>query len=296
MASVRLHEQPNLNNPILIAAWPGMGGVAVIAARHLRDKLGASELGNIEPYEFFDPTRVQVENDVVQTIKFPQNTFYFSKGQQEGDKDLIIFIAESQPTTKGYVLASTILDTAQLLGVTKVCTLAATPAHVHYCRKTRVLGISTSPELDHDLRSCGAVPMGTGSIAGMNGVLLGVAKQRGIDGMCLLGEIPIYMTGVANPRASKAILDMLPRILGNKIDVSSFDSWISEADEYIERSIQDLISQNSEDAEQLMSYFERLKAQADAEETEELPEYSEDLIRDVDYFLKGQLGEMEDKG
>ncbi|MFC2039436.1 PAC2 family protein, partial [Chloroflexota bacterium] len=75
-----------------------MGGVATIAARYLRDELGAKEFGVIEPYDFFDLEAVSIRNHVVEEPEFPENKFYFWKSRKA--KDVIIFIGEAQPTVK----------------------------------------------------------------------------------------------------------------------------------------------------------------------------------------------------
>ena len=45
---------PKLVNPSLVAAWPGVGNVALIAVTYLKDKLKARVLGELDPLGFFD--------------------------------------------------------------------------------------------------------------------------------------------------------------------------------------------------------------------------------------------------
>ena len=58
-----------------------------------------------------------------------------------------------------------------------------------------------------------------GSITGLNGLLIGAAKRRGIDGICLMGEIPDYLSRMPfpYPKASKAVLETLAKIIGINI-------------------------------------------------------------------------------
>ena len=46
----RLYQEPQLENPILAASWPGIGNIGIIAVDTLRDTLGAEELGEVEPH------------------------------------------------------------------------------------------------------------------------------------------------------------------------------------------------------------------------------------------------------
>ena len=51
---LRSRRTPKLVNPTLVAAWPGVGNVALIAATYLKDKLKAKPLGELDPQGFFD--------------------------------------------------------------------------------------------------------------------------------------------------------------------------------------------------------------------------------------------------
>jgi proteasome assembly chaperone (PAC2) family protein len=74
-----------------------------------------------------------------------------------------------------------------------------------------------------------------GNITGLNGLLLGLAKKRGFDAICLMGEIPDYLSGVPfpYPRASRAILEILTQIFGIEIDYSPIDEMALQVDEII---------------------------------------------------------------
>jgi proteasome assembly chaperone (PAC2) family protein len=61
--------------------------------------------------------------------------------------------------------------------------------------------------------------------------MLGVAKERGIDGICLLGEVPLYATRIQNPMASLVILKVLSRILNIEIDLTELTQLAIETRE-----------------------------------------------------------------
>ena len=294
---VNLYFEPDLKNPSLLAAWPGMGGLAAIVAKYFRDKLEAQEFGRIEPYQFYEPEAVRIRNNVLEEPQFPESRFYFWKG--DSGNDLIIFMGDAQPTMRGHVLGNLILDVAQKFGVKRIYTSAASPAHIHYSRRARVVGVVTGESLVPEVKAQGVKLLSSGNITGMNGVLLGLAKKRDLDGICLLGEIPIYLTEMANPRASKAVIDILANMLGVKIDTTQIDEWTKEMDAEIEKNMLRFMTSLRENAKRFVEYLDRLKEKADAEEaatTEELPEYSEELLKEVEQFLKGQMGKGEEKG
>jgi len=294
MEAVRLYREPALRDPSFIAAWPGMGGVAVIAAKHLKDELGAEEFGSIEPYDFFDLGAISVRDHIVEEPEFPESKFYF--WESGGGKDLIIFIGEAQPPVKGYRFANLVLDVAKRLRAKRVYTFAAAPGHIHHTRRPKVLGVTTHPGMIEELKRNGVIPMGAGSISGLNGLLLGVAKERNMEGICLLGEIPVYVTQVPNPRSAKAVLEVLTRLLAIEVDLSELDNWARNAEAEIEKNIEMLRESHGEEAKRLLDYFDRLKQQASAEETEiqEPLEFStEELLGEVERFLKREREEEE---
>ena len=288
MEAIKVYKEFELENPSLVAAWPGMGGVAIVAAKYLKEKLGAEELGEIEPYDFFSPSVVSIKNSMVEEPEFPESKFFV--GKSGAGNDLMIFTGDAQPPMKGYRFANLVLDVAQKFKVERIYTLAAAPTHIYHTRKPRVLGVATEPELASQLEDYGVNLMGSGGISGMNGLLLGVAKERNMKGVCLLGEIPVYITQIANPKSSKAVLEVLTRMLDIEIDMTEIDDWARKTDEEVEEAIEHLKESGREEAASLIDYFERLKQKATTEETE-FRGPPEELFKEIERFLKGRRGE-----
>ncbi len=215
---VNLKVRPRLNSPNMLAAWPGVGNVAVIVATYLMRKLKFKELGEIEPSSFFDPVGIVVKDNVVEEPKFPQSKFYYWKNKS-GENDLIIFIGEDQPAAKGYELANCVLDVAERFKALRVFTCAAAMTRIHHTESPGVLGVATSPSAAVVFKKYNLLNAGNLQIAGLNGLLLGVAKEREIDGICLLGEVPVYATRIQNPMAALAVLEVMTTMLGVEIDL-----------------------------------------------------------------------------
>jgi hypothetical protein len=286
METVKLYAEPQLRNPYLIAAWPGMGSVAVVAVKYLKNKLGAEELGVIEPYGFFDPDTVSVKSNIVQEVTFPKNKFYFL--EKVGENDLIIFIGDAQPTRWGYKFANVVLDVAQKFDVKRVYTLAANPAHIHHTKKPKILSVVTSPKLLMELEEYNIKIMEDGFIGGLNGITLGVAKEKNIDGICLLGEIPIYLTGTSVPRTSKAILEVLSQIAGIDVDLSDLDEQAKQTDEEVDKLAFRLMVSQEGWAKMFLNYLEQLRQNVSVGDVDES---TGDLLKDVEKFLKGEHGQ-----
>lgn len=202
----------------MIAAWPGIGHVSVLVANYLEKKLEFKKLGEIKAPRFFDPTGVAVKNNLVEAPQFPQSYFQYWKNPGEGP-DIILFTGEDQPSSNAYELANCVIDVAVKFGVERVYTFAAAITRIHHTEQSRVWGVATVPELLSELHKFDLVHSGNLQISGLNGLLLGVAKERHLEAICLLGEVPMYATKMPNPVAALSILGVLPDMLGIEIDI-----------------------------------------------------------------------------
>ncbi|MCM8765288.1 MAG: PAC2 family protein, partial [Candidatus Omnitrophica bacterium] len=135
--------------------------------------------------------------------------------------DLILFLCEAQPALeKGYLLAERVIEVAKEFKVKRVFTFAAMPQPIDHTQDSEVWATTTSPKVLEELKDYKVKFMNSGQIAGLNGLLLAMAKEKKMEGVCLLGEIPLYTIQVENPKASLAILEVMCEILDIEIDLS----------------------------------------------------------------------------
>ena len=227
---VKFYARPRLKSPNMLAVWPGIGDVAMIVATYLERKLGFLALGEIEASYFFDPIGVLVRDNVIEAPQFPQSNFFYLKNKT-GGSDIILFIGDAQPAAKGYELANCVLDVGLRFKVKRIYTCAAALTRIHHSEQPRVWGVATSPQVADDLKKYDLVRRGNLHISGLNGLLLGVAKERDIEGVCLLGEVPMYATRIQNPIAALAVLRVLAKILDVEIDMNELALLAQETGE-----------------------------------------------------------------
>ena len=308
---IKLYRRPKLENPVLIASWPGIGNIGIIAVDTLRGMLRAEEFGEIEPWDFFYPKRLSVKGGILQDLEFPSNKFYFwRRGSEErgkspystktGKGDVIIFIGEEQPTDggrvyaeggKAYHMASLVLDVAEKFGCQRVYTSGAAVAPIHHTMRPRVWAVPSKEDLiDEVKRYDNTILMsqiegrgGQGSITGLNGLLLGVAKKRGFEAICIMGEIPIYLQGLPllYPKASKSVLEVLTHNLGIEIDLGKLDELAEQVAEKIERFYTQIPSEIKEQLEKL-KYVTYAKPAEPGPITEE---EEKKILGDIDKFF-----------
>ena len=233
---IKYYAHPKLESPIMIAVWPGVGNVALIVANYLKKQLKFKRLAEIEATSFFNPIGVMVKNNLVEAPQFPQSKFYYWKNRK-GERDLILFIGDDQPATRGYDLANTVIDVGADYKVSRYYTFAAALTRIHHTESSRVWGVATNTELLNELRTFDLLQGSNLQIAGLNGLLLGVAKERKLDAICLLGEVPMYATRMPNPMAALAVLDALKMTLNLEIELTEMEHTAAESKEKMKQIV-----------------------------------------------------------
>lgn len=253
---VRLYHEPDLHRPDLICGWPGIGRIGIMAVEYLRRAVGAQELGEIEPWDFFAPRRVTIRDGLLEEMEFPSSKFYWHR---QGQRDLLFFLGEEQPAdgqgmyasgAKAYHMANLVLDVAAKFGSRRVYTSGAAVTQTHHSLRPRVWAVPNQENLIAEFKELENTVLmsgiggrgGQGAISGLNGLLLGVAKKRGMEAVCLMGEIPYYLqtSPWPYPKASIAVLEVLTRILGISIDLLPLEEMSRKIDESIESFLTNL--------------------------------------------------------
>ena len=235
MEGIKFSKRPKLKNPYLIVAWPGMGEVAFKAASFLVEKLKAEEFAAIPAQDYFYLTGSIIVDGVLSTPQLPQNKFYYWKNKT-GKNDLIIFISNAQPDlSKAKDYSQRIIQAAKALGVEMIVSLASMPQPIEHAQDSGVWFASTSQELNNSLKKYNLRMLSEGQISGMNGLFLGIAKEEGLKGFCLLGEIPLYTIQIENPRAALAVLRALAKILNIQIDLRGLGEEIRVIEQEINK-------------------------------------------------------------
>ena len=242
--SIRVIHRIEPRSPLMVAAWPGMGNVAYGAAIYLKEGLKAVKFAEILPEGIFHRTGVQIRDGIVEIPELPKSEFYFYENYRN-DRDLILFLGESQPSMEHeYELARRVAEVAEGHGVQEIITFAATPVNITHKAEPGVWGVATEKALLQKLPACGVKIMNAGHIGGLNGLVLGVSKEQGIGGICLLGEIPFYTAKIENPKSSLAILRVFMQYTGIMVSVEGMEQMARFVEQEIER-----VSKSSRGAE-----------------------------------------------
>lgn len=207
----------------LVAVWPGMGSVALTAGSWLSSELGAKHQLDLPAEEFFDVEKVEVHQGIARIGWRPSCAFHLWRNPEAGP-DLLIFIGEAQPSARGLEFCHRILDVGRGLGVVRVVTFAAMATQMHPGSKPHVFAVANDERILPELRAQPVEFLENGQINGLNGVMLAAAAELGIDGICLLGEMPFFAVGLPNPGAAVAVLDVFSALSGVGFDLAELRS------------------------------------------------------------------------
>ncbi|WP_269522991.1 PAC2 family protein [Coraliomargarita parva] len=221
-------EQSNLNKPWLVAVWPGMGGVASSAGYYLMSKLGMHQLAEFSPRDLFDIEYIDVQGGIIHPGRLPRSRFFVWK-DPEAKRDILVFIGEAQPPIGKHAFCHRMIQFAQQLDVQRVVTFAAMATGMHPEHDARTFAAATSEDGLAELRSLNTEILEKGRIGGLNGALLGVAAEDGLDGVCLLGEMPHVFAQLPNPKAAYAVLETFCRLAGVHLDLAELKQQADQA-------------------------------------------------------------------
>jgi uncharacterized protein (TIGR00162 family) len=215
------------NNPILIEGLPGLGLVGKIALRYLIKQLKAKKIAYLYSPHF--PYFVLVNKKG--NVRLLRGVFYYY--QNPKGNDIILFTGDSQSQTiEGqYEIADRMLDFSEKHGVKTIATIGG--YRMESKEKPKVFIAATSQEVLQKAIQSGASLSTSGSpIVGTAGLILGLAKFKKIDAICLLGETRGYLP---DPLAAKSVLEVLKSTFNFDLDLAGLDEEIAKAETMVTR-------------------------------------------------------------
>jgi len=199
---------PVLENPIFVQGLPGFGNVGKIAAYLLIKFCGAKSFTEFYSPSF--PDYVSVNSHGI--CRLPRYEFHAAPMEKN---DFIIMTGDTQPSFEDvvahYEVCTEILDFIEKYGCSLIITVGGVPISEE---KAQVYVAATSPSLAAEFMEKGAVIYSKGRIMGATGLMLGLAKERGLNGVCLLGATTGFK---ADRGAGFSVFKFLMKALGNEV-------------------------------------------------------------------------------
>lgn len=278
---IDVRDVPELNDPIVIAAfegWNDAGESATRAVEHLVHVWGAEVMAVMDPEDYYDfqvnrPRVGMVEGR--RQLTWPTTRVLLARDTPLGRDVILVLGIEPSIRWRSYV--SEIMSLAVDHEATLLITLGALLADVPHSRPIPVSVTSEDPDLreSHDVeRSTYEGP------SGIVGVLMDQAHQADLPGLSVWAAVPHYAGGPPSPKATLALVSRLEEVLGCVID----EGDLTEESRAWEHGVDELAASDDEVAE----YVESLE---EAQDTAELPEASGDAIaREFEKYLRRRGG------
>src|SRR3989344_5050680 len=218
---------PVLNKPVLIEGLPGIGNVGKVAIDFLIEELKAKKLYSFFCYKFPYSVFVNEEN----LIEMPKLEIYYKKFKNQKIPDLLLLTGDIQPIDEesGFSFCEEVIKIMKeyhcIGGITTGgIGLQTAPS------QPRIFCTGNDAELlkSYDKKSLGVEPeiFGVvGPIAGVSGILLGLARLRGVPCVSLLAETfghPMYL-GI---KGAKELLKVLEQKFNWGIDLNKMSKEI----------------------------------------------------------------------
>ncbi len=274
---IELEDLPELDNPVLIAAfegWNDAGEAATALIEYLADLWSAEPVAALDPEEYYDfqVTRPRVVVDSGQRRIHWRTTRILVATNTSLGRDVIL-IQGIEPSFHWRAFAIEILELARDADVTTVVTLGALMADVAHTRPIPVT--TTSDDEDtrhrHDLE-----PSTYEGPTGIVGILADAAAQAGLEPISCWAAVPHYAPHSPSPKVTLALLSRLEEL---------FDAPIRHGDlEENARAWERGVDELAQSDEEVADYVSDLE---EAQDTADLPEASGDAIaREFERYLR----------
>jgi predicted ATP-grasp superfamily ATP-dependent carboligase len=278
--SLHITELPELENPLLIAAfagWNDAASSATWAVHFLIDRWGARRFAEIDSEEFFAFTdtrpQTRLTGGVVREITWPSNEFYYarrpkppegatrSRRRIEPSRDVVLLMG-TEPNLRWKTFTRIVTDLCRRLNVKEAAMLGGLLADVPHTRPVPITATTTTTKLGDELTRQGLGGSKYQGPTGILGVLHDACRQQDIAALSLWGAAPHYLTVSPNLQVSAALLGRLNDVLGLRANLRELQQGATRFQERVSA----VVAQDPEASNYVRQLEERLAAGLDDED------------------------------
>jgi uncharacterized protein (TIGR00162 family) len=240
---VELEKELTVENPVFVEGLAGIGHIGKTCVAYLSDHLDAEKVGEVYSHHF--PPYTIIKDD--KTVELLRNNIYQLEREDAQDLVLIEGNAQAQTPEGHFEVAEKILDFMDDHDPARLITIGGYGTG-DVVEDPSVFGAFSSTEARDEYGEYGIeLEHDVDQIVGASGLLLGLGKDRGYDGVCLLGETPGFL--LSDPKATEAVLNVIENILDLDIDYSDLDEKVEESQEVLKK-LQNMKQQQGQESEQ----------------------------------------------
>lgn len=243
---VKFLKEPKMEDAVLFTGLPGIGLVGKIAVDYLIKEVKPKKIAEIISDSF--PPSVHTEKGIIELIK---DEIYHYKFR---GKDFLFLAGPVQPSLdirfggmeEHYNFAREIISALRKKGVKQINTLAGiNVGEKRMASEPKIIVAATDEKIINEWKKYGAISdKPEGMISGAAGLILGLAKEEGLRGACLMGETNARLI-YGDHSSAKKLLELLVKRYGFRVDMSRIEKESKE----IEKAFK-LLSRQLEEGEE----------------------------------------------
>jgi uncharacterized protein (TIGR00162 family) len=226
---IELERELDLENPVFVEGLAGIGHIGRNTVSYVAEKTEAEQVGEVTSHHF-PPHTIVKDDKIIEPIK---NKIYALK-REEG-RDVILLEGNAQAgTAQGHhEVAEKVMNFIQDQEVSEIITVGGYGTG-DVVEDPSVFGAVCTEDMkdkypDSDIEFDHEV----GQVVGISGLLLGLAQDENIPGLCLLGETPGFL--LSDPKSTEAVLQVVEEVLDLDLDYSDLDEKVEESQEVLKK-------------------------------------------------------------
>lgn len=285
MDFLSVDHQPDRKLTTLLIAFSGWADAAegaTSAVKFLKRKLQARKFAEFDPEEFYDFTQTRPTTtrtrDGKRHIHWPANEFFHLTNPDTGTGIMIFMGVE--PNLRWRTYSQSIARLAHEQGVETVIHVGALLDAVPHTRPVKLSGTATRPDLSEFLEGREIRSSNYQGPTGISSSVMDACVKQGLGYSSIWGHTPHYLQAAPNYRVAYSLLQPLTRLLRLPLDLEELRGAASKFDDEVARAVQA--------DEQIGSYVGKLEGQYDERAAENSSLDPEELLRDVERFLRGE--------
>ena len=216
MEYIQYHSQPELRNPVLVAAlagWNDAADAATTAIKFLIDRWKPTKIAEIDIEDFFVFTEtrptIRYVDGIQRTIIWP-NSQFLAYQAPDLSHDIILYLG-AEPQLKWKTFSKTFLEVSKHFKVSELVLLGALLADIPHSIAVPITGTSSNTDLKERLHEMDIHSSRYEGPTGMIGVLQDAFRRAAIPAASLWAATPHYLAATPNIKVTSAATGLSAR-------------------------------------------------------------------------------------
>jgi PAC2 family len=285
---LEVHRQVELRQPVLLCAFSGWsdaasaatGALSYLLMKWAGDELASFDAEAIYSYTITRPV-VRFAESGPRRLDWPALTFT-GVPLPHATRDLLLLLGP-EPDLRWQSCARAAVDLARQLGVEQVIGLGCFYAPVAHMAPVSLIGSASDDRARAQLQDLGLGQTSYEGPTGFLAALIEAAQRQGLSTAGVWGAAPSYLPGIANPKVSAALLEIVEKLLD--LSVGRVELEVSGRD--MVRRVDEALRERP-DLQEFVSKLEAGELSDEPpplEEPDELPS-AEALLEDLEDYLQ----------